>query len=128
MRLALRLILLGALALGGSIIPASTASNNVPSSKAGSSSIARTIAQLLPPQCAGMSPTTLVTGAGILTGTSGSDLILGSAGADTIDGLGGDDCIVGGAGIDSITGGLGTDTCLAKDPLSSILCEVIHLL
>jgi Ca2+-binding RTX toxin-like protein len=68
--------------------------------------------QVKPAACAGLNLTSIITGAGTVTGTPGNDLILGSSGPDTINGLSGDDCILGGGGNDSIDGNSGTDACL----------------
>jgi Ca2+-binding RTX toxin-like protein len=67
--------------------------------------------QIKPPECT-QTLTNIVSGAGIIHGTSENDLILGSSGDDTIYGYGGHDCILAGAGDDKIDGGDGNDICL----------------
>lgn len=129
MRVALRLAPLALIAAVSAVtIDGVTAANSVPTSRLGISSVTRTIQQLAPPQCSGITLTSLVIGSGTFAGTTDSDLILGSVGVDLINGGGGDDCIIGGGGIDALTGGLGTDICLATNPLTSLTCEVTHLL
>jgi Ca2+-binding RTX toxin-like protein len=65
-----------------------------------------------PAECAGITVTALVTGAGTFNGTAASELVLGGSGADTINAGGGDDCMLGGGGNDSIQGQAGTDVCI----------------
>lgn len=129
MRVALKLAPLALLAaVSVAAVDGATAANSVPTSRLGLSSVARTIQQLAPPQCSGLTLTSLVIGSGTFSGTAGNDLILGSVGADLISGGGGDDCVMGGGGIDTLLGGLGTDICLATNPLTSFTCEVTHLI
>ena len=79
---------------------------------------------LKPSACAGLTLAQVISGSGVLTGTSGNDLIIGSSEADTIDGLGGDDCILGGDGDDSLTGNDGTDVCLGGPGVDTFFaCE-----
>lgn len=85
---------------------------NVPSSNVGQQSISVAAEDLKPPACNALSLTNIVSGSGVLTGTSANDLILGSAAADTIDGLGGNDCILGGNGDDLLAGSDGMDICI----------------
>jgi hypothetical protein len=96
----------------GAALTAAAGANTVPASKAGSQTIARTIAQLTPPECASLTLTNLVTGSGTFSGTAANDLILGSAGNDTITGGNGADCILGGAGNDTLNGSGGNDILL----------------
>jgi hypothetical protein len=115
-RLAALGVFLAALATCSAIF---TAGNVVPASYAGKATIARTLDQLKPVQCAALHPTTLIVAtSSSTTGTGGSDLILGRqhTGSDTLNGGGGDDCMVGGGGgATSFTGGSkGTDICLGS--------------
>lgn len=96
----------------GAALTAGAAANTVPASKAGSQTIARTIAQLTPPECAALVLTNLVVGSGTFSGTNAGDLMLGSAGNDNISGNNGTDCIVGGGGNDTLNGGAANDTLL----------------
>ena len=90
-------------------LPAYTANNVVPGTKAGQSATAITADALKPAACAGITLTTVVSG---VTGTSGNDLLLGTSGIDVMSGGNGDDCIVGGGGADTIDGGAGNDVCI----------------
>ncbi len=102
------LILLFVIILG--IIIGSAAANIVPSSYASESSHMRTVAELTPPECAGMALTNLVVATGGITnGSNANDLILGTSGRDNIKGKNGNDCILGGGGNDTIRGGKGDD-------------------
>lgn len=96
-----------------------TSGSVVPASYAGRSIFPRTLTQLLPPLCAGLSPVNLVVGTGAsATGTQQSDLILGrnAPGAQTLIGVGGTDCIVAGGGpgtTNNFQGGSGKgDVCI----------------
>ena len=95
-----------------SVVTAVAATNTIPATRLGYKTIPLFNNHLRPSACAAISVTSLVTGAGVITGTAGNDLILASAGVDIIDGLGGNDCIVGGSGDDVLTGELGNDICL----------------
>jgi Ca2+-binding RTX toxin-like protein len=95
-----------ALCLG---VPAYTAGNLVPATKAGQTAIPITPDSLKPAACAGITLTTLVIGS---TGTGGNDLLLGTAAVDVMSGGAGNDCILAGAGSDTIDGGAGTDVCI----------------
>jgi Ca2+-binding RTX toxin-like protein len=116
--------MLVALALG-QIVLASAATNNIPPTKLDSISRSVHVYELAPASCGDHSPDHLVTGNGVITGTSGDDLIFGGDGDDTIDGLGGDDCIIGGAGNDTLAGGDGSDTCVGGpgDDIIDVSCE-----
>ncbi len=83
-----------------------TANNTVNTSSLGVQTIAVTMAQLTPPECAGMGLTGLYIGTG---GANTPDLILGTAGNDNLSGGNGEDCIVGGGGNDTLSGGPGND-------------------
>ena len=99
------------------------ASNSVPATRLGRVSIAITANDLKPAECASVNVTNIVTGSGVLTGTSGNDLVLGSSGIDLIDAGAGDDCAVGGSGLDTIAGGLGTDVCIGNNGAVFATCE-----
>jgi Ca2+-binding RTX toxin-like protein len=105
-------------ALAGSVAAlvvgvALTATNVVPPTRAGSSVPGTPTAnQLKPSACASLNLTTVLVGAGAITGTGAAELVLGSAGVDTVRGGAGNDCLVGGAGNDSLRGDGGTDVCI----------------
>jgi Ca2+-binding RTX toxin-like protein len=90
---------------------ATTATNVVPSSSAGSSAGGHPTAnQLKPPACAALDLNAVSTGGG--GGGGGlSTLILGTPGDDNLIGASGDDCIIGGVGNDRLNGNSGTDVC-----------------
>lgn len=94
------------------VIPAITAANVVPVSRASDSSHPVTVNQLKPPACAGLNLVNLFIGGN--NGGTGNDLVLGTAGGDTMNGGPGDDCLVGGDGDDQLNGGPGTDVCLGQ--------------
>lgn len=123
--LPIKLFALGLTALiAVSIISAYAAGISVPPSNVGNESIIVEANDIKPAECSALYLTNIVSGFGMLTGTSGNDLIIGSSGADTIDGGGGDDCILGGSGDDVITGGDGTDVCLGGPGMDSFSeCE-----
>ena len=108
-----------------SIVSAFAAGISMPYSNVDESSIPVTAQDLKPAACAGLYLTNIISGSGVITGTSANDLIIGSAGVDTIDGLGGDDCILGSKGDDLITGNEGKDICIGS-PGTDIFtaCEV----
>ena len=88
-----------------------TATNVVPSSRAGSTNGARPTAnQLKPAACAALDLTLVTSGGG--GGGGQNALRLGTAGNDTLTGGAGDDCLVGGAGNDHLIGNGGTDVCI----------------
>jgi Ca2+-binding RTX toxin-like protein len=88
------------------------ASSTVPATHAGMQYGPIAPAALAATPCGGRSsPSNVVAGAGLVTGTPAADLILGSSGIDVMNGGGGDDCLVGGAGADIIDGGAGNDVC-----------------
>lgn len=90
-----------------------TALNTVAASKASETLHAVTISQLRPTQCAALTLTRILVGAGAISDPNGNaSLILGSAGVDTVTARDLSDCVVGGAGNDSINGGAGTDVCI----------------
>lgn len=87
-------------------LTASAASNTVPPTLLGTTQVLLSIAQLAPPQCAGMPLTSIVYGG---SGGGGNDLILGTPASETLNGGGGHDCIVGGGGNDYLRGQAGND-------------------
>lgn len=95
-----------------------TSGNVVPASYAGSSSHARTVAQLLPALCASTGAANLVVATSASTvGTPQDDLILGrnATGSQTLNGSSGNDCLVGGGGAGTtnmLQGAGGTDVCI----------------
>jgi Ca2+-binding RTX toxin-like protein len=103
LRLAVGVLAGGAFVLA---LTASAATNTVPPSVLGLSQVPLTIAQLTPPECAGMNLTSIVYNG---NGGGGNDLVLGTAASETLDGGGGDDCIVAGAGSDTLYGQGGND-------------------
>ena len=112
-------------AAGANSLAASAASTSTPPSQLGAYSQAITANEIKPAACAGIVLTSIVAGAGTITGASDSELITGSAGADTIDGGLGDDCILGGSGDDDITGNDGTDVCIGGGDAGDVFatCE-----
>jgi hypothetical protein len=94
-------------------VPALTAANTVPSTRAVHDVRAIALDDLKPGDCGSINVTSLVTGSGVFSGTAGNDLILGGSGGDTISAGGGNDCVLGGGGNDTIDGGLlGQDVCV----------------
>jgi hypothetical protein len=79
-----KVALLGLLAVGLlCATPALTGANTVPASRAGADTRAIGLNDMKPAHCAGITVTTLVSGSGVIAGTSGNDLVLGSAAVDT---------------------------------------------
>lgn len=92
-------------------VGAVAAANTVPPTNIGLSNTPLAIAQLLPPECAGM-PISSVIYSG--TGGGGNELVLGSnTGPATISGGGGNDCVVGGSGNSTLRGDGGNDVLIA---------------
>lgn len=87
-------------------LSASAAANTVPPTRIGQNTVALSIMQLAPPECAHMSLTAIVYSG---SGGGGNDLVLGTAASETLNGNGGNDCIVGGGGSDTLNGGGGDD-------------------
>ena len=98
---------------------AAAAANTVPPSRAGESIHPRTLAQLAPPECAGMTLTRLQIGPGGVGG--GSALILGDGSGGTLSGGGGRDCIVGGANNGTLEGQGGNDVLIGGPRLFTML-------
>jgi Ca2+-binding RTX toxin-like protein len=111
-RLKLALVLAALILIGGTVYSALTASNSVPTTRAGEATDAVTAAKLKPSACAAVAVTTVVTGTGTFSGGGAAELMLGSASADSMTAGGGADCLVGGGGNDTLNGGQGTDVCL----------------
>jgi hypothetical protein len=112
--------LFGTVAIAVTLATAFTATNTVPPSRVGASAQARTLAQIAPAACSGISLASLIVATtSTTTGTSKNELILGKgvAGTFTLNGNGGTDCIVAGGGsstTNTLTGGsAGTSICLA---------------
>jgi len=106
-------------------VQASTAANSVPTSRLGTMSVAGTIAQLTPPECAGLNLTNLVVGTGDVQGTSAGDLVLAGAGSSEANGGQGHDCVIGGAGTQRIRGGPGNDICIGPVTANYQQCQTI---
>ena len=120
-------VALAAAALAFVIAVAVTATNVVPSSRAGSSTGAPPTAnELKPAACAAITLNRITTGSGTFNDTGTSNLVLGSAGVDTIRGNNGDDCILGGGGNDSLRGDGGTDICIGGPDTDTfhVTCEI----
>lgn len=109
----IKLVLFGLFALiVVSVATAFAAGITVSSSNVDEMSVSVTADDLKPSACGGLSLAQVISGSGVLTGSSGNDLIIGSSGVDIIDDLGGDNCILGGSGDDSLTGSGGYDVCI----------------
>ena len=103
-----------------------TATNTVPSSRAGHSSRPIAANDLKPPECSAITLTNKVAGSGTINGTGAGDLVAGSAGIDTMNGRNGSDCILGGGGDDSIDGAGGTDVCNGGPGTDAFIrCETV---
>lgn len=117
-------LLLGPLVVG--TLSVTTATNSVPNTKLGATTLVTGVTELRPYVCSGIAVTTLVTGTRTtLSGTGGSDLILGKANTRNIDGKGGNDCIAGGSGARSIIGGSGNDVCIGPWAATFQSCETV---
>jgi Ca2+-binding RTX toxin-like protein len=112
-RIVFRIVLFGLIALVlVSVATAFAAGITTTPSNIGIQTAPVTAEDIKPAACSALTLTNIVSGTGIITGTSGNDLIIGSSGNDIIDGLGGNDCILGGGGDDIIDGNDGTDICI----------------
>jgi Ca2+-binding RTX toxin-like protein len=89
-----------------------TATSTVATSRVDAVKTAVTVNTIKPTQCASLTLSRILTGAGTIDDTSAASLILGSAAVDSITGRGGNDCIDGGGASDTINGGAGTDVCI----------------
>jgi Ca2+-binding RTX toxin-like protein len=103
---------LPALALAVLLGVAVTATNLVPSSRAGRKTETITVNDLKPASCSALTLADITTGSGVFNDDGGSNLVLGGSGVDTIRGMAGNDCILGGGAIDSLRGDGGTDVCI----------------
>ncbi len=113
-------LLLLALASG----TAGLANNTVQTSNSAKQVTTRTLPELLPPECAGMTVTAYILG---VAGSLAPEIIMGTSGADVMTGGPGDDCMMGGAGDDAMTGGPGThDVCIGGPGVDTfdLTCEV----
>jgi Ca2+-binding RTX toxin-like protein len=112
-RIVFRIVLFGLIALVlVSVATAFAAGITTEPTNIGLQPVPVTAEDIKPAACSALTLTNIVSGTGIITGTSGNDLIIGSSGNDIIDGLGGNDCILGGGGDDIIDGNDGTDICI----------------
>ena len=103
-------VVLGVAAGAFVLLVAMTASNVVPSTRAGGVvGPGPTANELKPAACAALNLTVIVVGGG-----SGGQaaLVLGTAGNDNLTGAAGGDCLVGGDGNDRLNGGPGVDVCI----------------
>ncbi len=107
-------IALGVAIVAAIVVPAITAANVVPASKASASSHPVTANQLAPTQCKNQGLTSVVVGSNASGSANVSDLVLGTAAGDDLAGGGGNafDCLVGGNGADRMNGGGGNDWCI----------------
>jgi signal peptidase I len=119
--------------VAASVTATFTAANTVPLSKAGAATFPKTLSELAPSQCSGLTLTNLVTATGSsTTGTSANDLILGKSGKGTftLSGAGGNDCIVAGGGsgtINSINGSSGSgDVCIGAPGATNLFSNCEH--
>ncbi len=105
----------------------STATNTVPSTRAGVEVLQVAADDLKPSQCAWLRPLYVIAGSGTITGTKADDLLVGSTADDELKGRQGDDCLVGGAGDDVLDGGGGNDVCIGgpgKDTFKHCAVEI----
>ena len=107
------------------IFTASAATNSVARSDLSAGKLSVSPDDVKPPACSAQHIERLITGTGVISGTSDNDLILGSPGIDVISGEGGDDCIVGGGGADTLIGDSGDDTCIGGPGIDDVAlsCE-----
>ena len=99
----------GGLAALALLVAAFAAANTVPATTVGQIQVPIGANDLKPPECAGITLTTVVAG---VNGTNGNDLVHGTDAGETVKGNGGDDCLVAGGGNDALNGGAGTDVCV----------------
>jgi hypothetical protein len=86
------------------------ASNIVPPSHVGATTLAVTANSLKPAACAGLNLSVVVNGPGDSGATANQLLLVGPADTDVIGGSG-DDCIVASTSVATIDGGTGTNVC-----------------
>lgn len=119
-------IAVGVAVVAAIMVPAITAANVVPASKASASSHPVTANQLAPTQCKNQGLTNVVVGTNASGSANVSDLVLGTAGGDNLAGGGGNtfDCLVGGNGADRMNAGGGNDWCIGGGGVDVfIACE-----
>ncbi len=111
-----RLMLLALpLAIGATAITAAASTVGVSVGSVTDVSSVVTANDMKPPECAGITLTSVIAGSGVFNGVGNTnELILGSASADTVNALLGDDCILLGGGADSATGAAGADIILGQ--------------
>ncbi len=105
----------------------STATNSVPSTRAGVEVLQVAADNLKPADCSWLRPLYVTVGSGDVTGTKDDDLLVGSPADDELKGRQGDDCLVGGAGKDTLDGGGGNDVCIGgpgKDTFKHCAVEI----
>jgi RTX calcium-binding nonapeptide repeat (4 copies) len=90
-------------------IPALTATNAVPGTRASQTASAITGNNLKPSACAAVNIQNVVVG---IDGTGVRDLVLGTAAGTSVRGRATADCVLGGGGNDTINGDGGTDVCI----------------
>ena len=90
------------------LVPAFTAANAVPASRADARTQSITANALKPSSCAALA----LTAVALVNGSNPAELVLGTGAADTMRGNQSDDCILGGGGNDSLRGDNGTDVCI----------------
>ena len=110
MRHLLRLALVSSAAATVVLATAVAASNIIPPSHAGATSIAVTANDLKPAQCAGLNLSVVVSGPGDPAATANQLLLVSPAYTDAVGGSG-DDCIDASSSIATIDGRGGTNVC-----------------
>jgi Ca2+-binding RTX toxin-like protein len=108
-------LVVAALLTFATLLVAFTATNTVPSTRAGQSLQATGAADVEPAVCKqnGVVATAIIGGVANSTvnGTNGDDLMLADSGAsETLNGVRGNDCLVAGSGGDTLVGGSGGGT------------------
>jgi Ca2+-binding RTX toxin-like protein len=105
-----RLALAGAGALlVACAVPALTATNAVPATRASQTASTITGNNLKPSACAAVNVQSVVVG---IDGTGQRDLVLGTAAGTTVRGRAANDCVLAGGGNDTVNGDGGTDVCI----------------
>jgi len=103
-----------------------TAANTMPSSNATSQSFAITASSLAPPECSGLSLTTVVAATGSYTG-NGDELVLGSSGSDSIKDFTPNNCLVLGAGSDSVNLKGSPQYCIVNASVNASKCTAVWI-
>ena len=102
-------------------VPALTATNAVPTTRAGVQTSAITRNAVKPAACAAVDVQNIVVGT---DGTAQRDLVLATAAGTTVRGRNANDCILAGGGDDTVRGDAGTDVCIGGPGTDSfIACE-----